>query len=275
MHPGSHVLVLGSGSLPSNGQLPVHLRGHDASIEWRIGSTRIGGFPFTPLDGVMTEVGHIDAAIRGARDGAAAILLDTYGEYGLAAMRSALAIPVVGAAEAAVVEALAIGPRFGIVTVWPASMDWLYERQATALGIRECCVGVRYVGGESTDRAAPGATLEAMHRSDAGWIERIGLACDEIAGLGASSIVLGCTCMAPVWKAIAGRSPVPVICAARAGARAAVEMLTKAGRTPSAQRSTAAETAARQLVAWVDAVVSAAPIAAEPAACPVCIASAE
>lgn len=273
MHPGTRILVLGTAAPLSGSELPLHLRGHGPGIEWRIGATRVGGFPFTPLDVVMTEVGHVDAAIRGAREGADAILLDTYGEYGIAAMRSALAIPVVGAAEAAVAEARAIGPRFGIVTVWPASMDWLYERQAALLGVRDRCVGVRYVGGGTTDRASPGSTLDAMHRSDTGWLERIGLACDEIAKLGASSIVLGCTCMAPLSKAIAERSPIPVICAAHAGARAVVrEIARRAGaRVPGEAPATLKSTMA--FVSWVDGMAPTE--AGAGAACPVCITSAD
>lgn len=274
MPPVSRVLVLGTAAPPVDGELPVHLRGHAAGIEWRIGSTRIGGFPFTPLDVVMTEVGHIDAAIRGAREGASAILLDTYGEYGLDAMRSALDIPVVGAAEAAVAEALAVGPRFGLVTVWPASMAWLYERQAARLGIGGSCVGIRYVGGESTERARPGATIEAMHRSDAGWQERIEAACREIAALGAASIVLGCTCMAPLASRIAARSGVPIVCPARAGARAVVAAL--GSRTAmQADPASASNDSATRLVAWVDAAVPLELPAGAAAACPVCIVDTE
>lgn len=269
MDSSRRIVVLGSGSLPLDGGLPVHLRGHDPHIEWRIVATRIGGFPFTPLDVVMTELGHVDAALRGARDGADAILLDTYGEYGLAAMRSALSIPVIGAAEAAIAEARAFGGSFGIVTVWPKSMDWLYARQAATLGIARECLGVRYVGGETASRSTPTSTLDAMHRSDEGWLERIEDACRDLAQCGASSVVLGCTCMAPVWEAIAARSALPVICAARAGAKAAVDALEAGGvvQRPAA----ASREAADRLVAWVDA----APIRPSMQDCPVCIIATE
>jgi len=266
----SRVLVLGSGPPPRAGELPVHLREQAArGIDWRIEPTRIGGFPFTPLDVVLTEVGHVDAALRAAPGSADAVLLDTFGEYGLAAMRSGLAMPVVGAAEAALAEARLAGPRFGIVTVWPESMDWLYQRQLRLLDARESCVGIRYVGGAAASEQTPRETLGAMQRGDDGWIARIASAMQALADAGASSIVLGCTCMAPVWEALAARATLPVICAARAGVRAVLRALEDDVPPAATQGPPATVAAVSTLIAWVDH--GPAPDGQD-ANCPVCIA---
>jgi allantoin racemase len=269
----SRVLVLGSGPPPKVGQLHVHLREQAArGIGWRIEPTRVGGFPFTPLDVVLTELGHVDAALRAAPGSADAVLLDTFGEYGLAAMRSGLVMPVIGAAEAALAEARLAGPRFGIVTVWPESMDWLYQRQLRLLDSRENCVGIRYVGGAAASEQTPRETLGAMHREDAGWIGRIASAMQSLVDEGASSIVLGCTCMAPVWEALAGRASVPVICAARAGVRAVLSTLDSAGSHAATQGPPASITAVKALVDFVDRGPAATD---QDAACPVCITAPE
>jgi allantoin racemase len=269
----SRVLVLGGGPLTKAGALPVHLREQAVcGIDWRIEPTRVGGFPFTPLDVVLTELGHVDAALRAAPGSADVVLLDTFGEYGLAAMRSGLAMPIVGAAEAALAEARLAGPRFGIVTVWPESMDWLYQRQLRLLDARQSCVGIRYVGGAAATDQTPHETLGAMHREDAGWIGQIASAMQSLADDGASSIVLGCTCMAPVWEALAARATVPVICAARAGVRAAVRALESGGSHAATQGPPASIAAVSALIDFVDHGPAA---TAQDAACPVCITAPE
>lgn len=263
----SHVLVLGSGPQPRSAPLPPHLRDIAApGIAWRLENTRLGGFPYTPLDALMTETGLVDAALRLRDAGTRAVLVDTFGEYGLAAMHSALDIPVIGSAEAALAEARAHGERFAIVTVWPASLDWLYRRQLLLHEAAERCIGIRYLGGAQASTAMPAETIGAMHRGAPDWLERIETSMRDCAAQGASSIVLGCTCMAPIWASLADRAGVPVICAARAGARATLTAL----RDGAEVQPTASPQSRQAFADWIERGAGAA-AAPESASCPVCI----
>lgn len=262
-----HVLVLGSGPQPAATPLPPHLREIAADdIGWRLENTRIGGFPYTPLDALMTETGHVDAALRLRNDDTQAVLVDTFGEYGLAVMRSALDVPVVGSAEAAFAEAGQHGERFGIVTVWPASLDWLYRRQLRLHEAVGHCVGIRYAGDAVASEPLPAETIGAMRRGEPGWLARLDAAMQELVAQGARSIVLGCTCMSPVWSELQRKSSVPVICAARAGARAALAAARDATVPPPAASIATRAAFAR----WVDQGAGAAP-STDDASCPVCI----
>ncbi|MEZ5459462.1 MAG: aspartate/glutamate racemase family protein [Steroidobacteraceae bacterium] len=219
-----HVLVVGGG--PASDTLPAHLAPlQSGAVAWRVAAPRVGGFPFTPLDALMTEVGLVDLVLREASADTRAVLVDTFGEYGIAAMRCAVDMPVVGAAASAIAAARRHGAAFGIVTVWPASLDWLYQRQLRALDAVAACVGIRYVGGRHADPTTPSATLGAMHAGDPVWLARILAGIAELADAGADCVIFGCTCMAPVHGRVAARSPIPVICAAQAGVAAVKALL--------------------------------------------------
>jgi Asp/Glu/hydantoin racemase len=262
-----HILVLGSGPQPATAPLPPHLRELAAGdLHWRLEGTRVGGFPYTPLDALMTETGHVDAALRLRDADTRAVLVDTFGEYGVTVMRSALDIPVVGSAEAALAESRQHGERFGIVTVWPASLDWLYRRQLLLHEAAARCVGIRYVGDAVAREPQPVETLGAMRRGEPQWLQLIEAGMRDLVAQGARSIVLGCTCMSPVWGQLRHRAGVPVICAARAGAQAALA----AARSAPALQPTASLATRAAFARWVDQGAGAAPDA-DAASCPVCI----
>lgn len=273
----SHVLVVGGG--PESDSLPAHLLPlQSGAVAWRIAAPRVGGFPFTPLDALLTEVGLVDLVLREASADTRAVLVDTFGEYGIAAMRSGIEVPVVGAAESAIAAARRRGRAFGIVTVWPASLDWLYQRQLRVLDATAACVGIRYVGGQHADGSTPSATLGAMHAGDPAWLARILAGIAELADAGADCVIFGCTCMAPVYARVAERSPIPAICAARAGA-AAVAALLEDEPSGALATSAAASASARtrlRFVSWVASGVEATnvDIAAgtnDGQTCPVCV----
>jgi allantoin racemase len=265
-----HILVVGGGP-QLDGLPPVHLREIASSgIEWAIATPRFGGFPYTPLDALITGAGLVDAVLAGATDETRAVLVDTFGEYGMLAMRSAVTVPVVGAAEAAIAEALERGDRFGIVSVWPASLEWLYEERLREHQATDQCAGIRFVGAAALDRGTAADTLDAMHRSDSDWLERIVASAEALIDDGARSIVLGCTCMAPVAASLSARLRVPAICAARAGARAA--LAAARGERPVSRvvpQATADTRAA--FSSWVAQGVGGSAAEDAAAACPVCI----
>jgi allantoin racemase len=178
--------------------------------------TRFGAFSRTPYASGLSAIGNVDVAIRAEKDGYSAIFLNTFGDYGLAECRSAVDIPVVGAGEAAMLTAAALGRRFAIVTVWPRSMNFLYDERISATRMVDRCVAVRNVLDDAETNAAehgdPDSPIAQMRSGKSLIIDRIVQAAKQaIAENGADTIVLGCTCMSPVAEAIAVRLTVPMI----------------------------------------------------------------
>ena len=268
----SHILVVGGG--PATAEEPVHLRARrSTAAPWRIVAPRVGGFPFTPFDALLTEVGLVDCVQRETRDDTRAIFVDTFGEYGIDAMRSAVDVPVIGAAEAALAVAAAHGPRFGIVTVWPASLQWLYERQLRRLAVADRCIGVRYVGAGHADADTPGITLDAMRSGSPAWLQRIVAAAESLADAGAHSVVFGCTCMAPLHAAVATRCRIPVVCAAHAGANAVRDHVDgrRVTGTAAVHPPSASDESRRRFAAWMDQRTMLPSDSGAGMDCPVCI----
>ena len=126
-----------------------HLAPHaPEGVELVIYPPRIGAFPHTPYDRLLVDLAHVDAAERAAADGVDAILIDSTCDWGIEAIRAAVDVPVVGAGEVGITEASAGGRRFGIVTIWPPALEFLYTERARMVPGGELCTGIRYASGD-------------------------------------------------------------------------------------------------------------------------------
>lgn len=224
--------------------------------------SRVAAFPYTPVELALQQIGHADAAFAAAEAGCDAVVIDSVGDYGLAAMRAVIDIPAIGAGEAGMMAAAADGRRFAIVTVWPSSMNFIYEGLLAAYGWTQACTGIFNIATDEvlSDLAGPDGYLGRVHRGEAEILAAIGQAIDRAREDGAAAVLLGCTCMSPMADRIARMAPLPVINPLAAGVAAALKAPPVDARPPRA--------APRALVtAMVDAVAGA---PSEP--CPVCIA---
>ena len=266
------IAIYGSGVPTSVGRPPPHLLDLvGPGEELAVVPLRGGAFPYGPADLTFVQLALVDAAVRAAADGADAICVDTFGEYGLDAARAAVDVPVVGAAEAAFAAAGVVGRRFEIVTVWPESFAWLYADRLRRHHAEARCTGVSYVG------ARDGAT--AIERVDAVrtdlQLDRPGLlagtleVCRGAIARGADTIVLGCTCMGPMYGALAASLEVPVVCASRAACAATVAAARLGVRSSRhAYPAPHADIRARLATQYAGA-------AEVEAACPVCVVASE
>jgi allantoin racemase len=209
--------------------------------------SRVPAFPFTPLEQALQQVGHLEAGLTAAAAGCDALVIDSLGDYGLAALRAATALPVFGPGEVGMAAAAAGGRRFGIVTVWPASMNFIPEGLLRTYGHEAACIGIANVGAEAElDRlAGPDGYLAQVRDGAAAVLDAIAAAIADMAGRGAAAVLLGCTCMSPLAAALAARAPVPVInplasavlAAERAGGWAGGErMIARPGRPDLVKR---------------------------------------
>lgn len=224
------VAILGSNLRWAGAKPPAHL---DEAARASTTLTGVGLrallFPYTPADHVLVEAVHLEAGLR-ALDGTprpGAVFIDTFGEYALDALRAAIGVPIVGAAEAAIAAAARHAPRFGVVTVWPASLAWLYDARLARHAATARCVGVLYTG-SARSTSADAAQVVAQVRDEltsgaASLLDQVIADGRALVARGAGSVVLGCTCMAGMYDEIAAALDVPVVCPSRAGVLAAVD----------------------------------------------------
>ncbi len=224
--------------------------------------SRVPAFPYTPLEQAMQALGHAEAALQAAEDGCGAVVIDSVGDYGLAAMRAMLPVPAIGSGEAGLAEAAAQGRRFGIVTVWPESMNFILAERLAAGGCAHACAGVVNVGEDSDTEvlAGPEGYLTQIREGREGVVHKVLAGVAELAARGAEAVMLGCTCMSGMADGVADAVDIPIINPLAAGVRAAITA------PPLSVTPHLRDGRAELLRAMVDAV------AGEPAEdCPVCI----
>ena len=182
---------------------------------------RVPGFARNPYDRFFVALGHIDAAERAVADGCDAMFIDTFVDYGLAEIRAAVPVPVIGAGEAGIVAASANGTRdFSIVTVWPQSMHYLYKERLDNSPGGNRCRRVEHVLPESELQNAGSDSFvkNRMERHERDVIDMLAARVQQVADEdGVGTILLGCTCMAPIGPAIQERVDVEVIEGTRNG----------------------------------------------------------
>jgi Asp/Glu/hydantoin racemase len=141
--------------------------------------------------------------------GCDAVLLACFGDPGLFALKELARVPVLGLAEASLIDASATAGRFSIVTGGAAWKPML-ERFAAQLGYADRLAAVRTValtGGEIA--AAPDAALAILAEEARVAVERDG----------AEAVILGGAGLAGLAARIADRVPVPVLDSVLVGAR--------------------------------------------------------
>jgi allantoin racemase len=178
-------------------------------------SPRLKVFPHTPYERGLAVIAYLEAAIAAERAGYDAVMINTLGDYGIDEMKSALRIPVVGAGESTIALTANVGRRFSVVILWPPKMNFIVEERLRASGAVSRCVSIRNVLGNhdiigTSDAISAMAGLQAPSASTV--LERVvEQAFRAVRDDGADTIVLGCTCMAPIASLVASRVPVPVL----------------------------------------------------------------
>lgn len=168
----------------------------------------------TPYEHLVTELSTVSTAERALALGCDAIMLDTFGDYGLDRIRAISNVPVVGAGESSIRAAADELGRFSIVTVWPRSMAYLYADRLTRCEGGDACVGVHHLSDEDElDRVGRDDGVRArMVRHDGSVLEQVAALCERAVDEdGSDGVLLGCTCMQPIAARLAERLPFPVL----------------------------------------------------------------
>jgi allantoin racemase len=128
-----------------------------------VGATAQSGPPMIveplALEASASEV--VEIGLRLAKD-VCGIITSAFGDPGLAGLRSKLSIPVVGIAEAAMLEAADNGRRFAVATSTPALVAEI-DAKAAALGLGHLYTGVRLTPGDPFELVAnPDRLIDAL-----------------------------------------------------------------------------------------------------------------
>jgi allantoin racemase len=168
----------------------------------------------TPYEHLFTELGTLDIAERALTDGCDVVYVDTFGDYAVPRIRALTSVPVVGAGEASIRYAAATHASFSIVTVWPASMAYLYDERLTSTPGGRSCRGLHHLSDDDElERVGRGDGVKArMGRHEDGVVDALADLCHIALERDRSeAVLLGCTCMSPVAPALRDRLGVPVL----------------------------------------------------------------
>ena len=190
--------------------------------------TRLRTFPMTPYDRGLTMLAYVDCAIEAEKAGFDAVFINTVGDYGIDEIRSATNMVVVGAGEATMAMCCNIGRRFSIVTIWPPKLNFIYRERLRSCGMEDRCASVRNVLSDNDVKGVEGAgeAVSGLKDGNDSLIKRILKEIDlAVSEDGADTIMLGCTCMAPVGPMVASKTSVPVLEAMRTGYKTVETML--------------------------------------------------
>ena len=99
---------------------------------------------FHPLTEFRCAAQTIRNALEAERAGYDGVVIGHFQEPGLLETRAALEISVVGLGEAALLAALSMGRRVGLVTIDPVFVEW-HERQVRAHALEQRVAGVRAI----------------------------------------------------------------------------------------------------------------------------------
>ena len=179
----------------------VSLR-EDVSYHFR--SVKAGPTSFnSPHDWLLLDLALFEAGVHAERDGFDAVVIDTVSDSGADALRSMLDIPVVAPGRAALIFALTLGRRFGILAQWQPALA-RYEKVLDEWDLRSRCAGVAHF-----DTPPDFADL-LVGKVDI-VLPKMEAACRRLVDRGADVICLGSTTMHQAHAHLAAALDVPVI----------------------------------------------------------------
>lgn len=155
-------------------------------------------------EGTLADAFCLQAGQSAEAEGYAAVCINSMSDSGVAALRSRLAIPVVGAAQATYLVACQLGRRFSIISMWDR-WRWLYEKVLTEQGLGHRLASVRSIGVRPDAAALLEGKEEVVFPALADAARR---AVEED---GADVLILGSTTMHQSHRHIAGEVAVPVL----------------------------------------------------------------
>ncbi len=153
--------------------------------------------------------------LAAAQKDAAGYVIACFGDPGLHALRDQTPLPVLGIQEAAVLTALTLGQRFGVIAILPGSIP-RHLRSFGAMGVLDRLAGDRALGLTVADLADPAKSLAAMVATGKRLRD------DD----GAHVLIMGCAGMAHYRDTLEAETGLPVVEPCQAAAAMALCQIT-------------------------------------------------
>lgn len=184
-------------------QIPAELIRSDIEVDFV--ATRNGAHILDSLyEATLADAFCLDLGARAETEGYAAVCINSMSDSGVSALRSRLAIPVVGPGQASFLMAAALGKRFSVITMWQR-WDWIYEKVARETGLQHALASVRNID------TRPDAQ-ELLSGKEDFVFEKLERACRAaIDHDGADTLVLGSTTMHQSHTYLKERLEVPIL----------------------------------------------------------------
>ncbi|MDX8352072.1 aspartate/glutamate racemase family protein [Cognatiyoonia sp. IB215182] len=138
--------------------------------------------------------------LAAAQPDASGYVIACFGDPGLHALRDQTTLPVLGIQESAVMTALTLGQRFGVIAILPQSIP-RHLRAFGAMGVSDRLAGDRALGLSVADLADPARSRNAM----------VATAKDLRDRDGADVLIMGCAGMAQYREVLEGETDLPVV----------------------------------------------------------------
>lgn len=222
----NRIAILGTGDAPqADDPVPEPIAAVRSRFEAALETVPEAVFPDSPAARDQCRRAYLKAGIAAEQHGYAGVFINTVGDYGLADVRQACRIPATGAGEGAVRTAQRRG-KFGIVSIWPPQLAFIYDTLLAATRSEESCVAVYHLSKDEElgTLDQPDNFVRRMQACGATSLQAIREASDRCLQQGAQTVVLGCTCMYPVAK-ILDSDGLPVIEPMEAGYRYLLSLL--------------------------------------------------
>ena len=157
----------------------------------------------SPYEWPIGETAVLETGLSATEEGYDAVCVDTTGDTGVAALRSVLDIPVIGAARTSFLMAMLLGDKFSVIAMWDRWND-AYRRTVDELGIGHKFASVRDIGATPDNRSLMAGKEDAFPE-----LEEAARLCVEEDG--ADVICLGSTTMHKAHEYLKDRLEVPLI----------------------------------------------------------------
>ena len=139
-------------------------------------------------------------SLAAAQTDASGYVIACFGDPGLHALRDQTDLPVAGIQEAAVMTALTLGQRFGVIAIMPASIP-RHMRAFGSMGVLDRLAGDRPLGISVADLSYPEKSLSAMIATGKRLRD------DD----GANVLIMGCAGMAQYRETLEAETGLPVV----------------------------------------------------------------
>jgi Asp/Glu/hydantoin racemase len=166
----------------------------EAAGDWTIaGFTAPFGAPLITDEAALEEAARAVESLAPRLGKTAGVIVAAFGDPGLALLRSNLAMPVTGIAEAGMAEAAAGGRRFAVVTTTPDLVA----------SIARAAAGYGHAGRFAGTYLTPGDPVAVM-AEQIRLVEALDAACRRAIRDGAEAVVIGGGPLAVAARALAG-----------------------------------------------------------------------